>query len=113
MRMNKKTLILGAVLATTSLPMLAFAGGNPSAGQAKAKTCEACHGPTGESIDPTYPNLAGQHASYMEKALKDYRSGKRTNPIMAPMAATLSDQDIEDIAAWYAKQDGLKDLSIK
>ena len=49
----------------------------------------------------------------MEKALRDYRDGRRTNPIMAPMAANLSDQDIKDLAAWYAKQEGLQDISIK
>ena len=59
-----------------------------------------------------YPNLAGQHEDYLVKALADYRAGRRTNAIMAPMAANLSDQDIEDLAAWYASQDGLKDLSI-
>ena len=49
----------------------------------------------------------------MEKALRDYRDGRRTNAIMAPMAAGLSNQDIEDLAAWYASQEGLKDLSIQ
>jgi cytochrome c553 len=75
--------------------------------------CSACHGPDGKSVDPSYPNLAGQHESYLVKSLADYRAGRRVNAIMAPMAANLSDQDIEDLAAWYASQEGLKDLSIK
>ena len=61
---------------------------HPVAGKAKSLTCQACHGLDGKSILPEYPNLAGQHASYMEKALRDYRDGRRTNMIMAPMAPT-------------------------
>ena len=101
------------VLLLAALPLTAAAKGNPSAGKAKSVTCQACHGLDGKSVLPEYPNLAGQHESYMEKALRDYRDGRRTNPIMAPMAANLSDQDIKDLAAWYAKQEGLQDISIK
>ena len=100
-------------LSLAALPLSALAKGDPVAGKAKSITCQACHGLDGKSISPDYPNLAGQHASYMEKALRDYRDGRRINLIMAPMAAGLSDQDIKDLAAWYAQQDGLKDLSIK
>ena len=89
------------------------AKGDSTAGKVKAKVCEACHGPDGKSIAPNYPNLAGQHASYLAKSLADYRAGRRSNPIMGPIAAPLSDQDIEDLAAWFASQEGLKDLSIK
>ena len=95
------------------LPISLHADGNPAAGKDKAQVCAACHGPDGHSVDPSYPNLAGQYESYLVKALADYRAGRRTNAIMAPMAANLSDQDIEDLAAWYASQEGLKDLSIK
>ncbi len=95
------------------IPLSLQAKGNADAGQEKAKVCEACHGATGKSVDPSYPNLAGQHASYLVKALSDYRSGARTNPIMAGMASNLSNQDILDLAAWYASQQGLQDLSIK
>ena len=100
-------------LLLAALPFTALAKGDALAGKAKSTTCQACHGLDGKSVDPTYPNLAGQHESYMEKALRDYRGGRRTNPVMGPMAANLSDQDILDLAAWYAKQEGLKDLSIK
>jgi cytochrome c553 len=108
--------VLPATLLTLLLTSLAgslLAEGTPAAGKEKAKVCEACHGLDGKSIAPNYPNLAGQHESYLVKALADYRAGRRTNPIMAPMAMNLSDQDIEDLAAWYASQEGLKDLSIK
>ncbi len=104
--------LLGALLAA-ALPLSAAAKGNPEAGQVKAATCEACHGKTGKSIDPNYPNLAGQHESYLIKALSDYRSGQRSNAIMASFAASLTNQDIEDLASWFASQDGLEDLSIK
>lgn len=95
------------------LPGTLLAKGDPASGREKSTVCQACHGLDGKSIAPNYPNLAGQHESYLVKALADYRAGRRTNPIMAPMAVNLSDQDIEDLAAWYASQDGLKDLSIK
>lgn len=113
MKLNtvRDTLLLTVLL--LAAPSALLAKGDPNAGKNKAQTCAACHGTDGKSISPTYPNLAGQHESYLVKALADYRAGRRTNPVMGPMATGLSDQDIEDLAAWYASQDGLKDLSIK
>jgi cytochrome c553 len=81
--------------------------GNPAAGQAKAKTCVACHGADGNSASAEFPRLAGQQADYLVKALKDYKSGMRKNPIMAPQAANLSVRDMEDLAAFYSRQQGL------
>ena len=104
-----RTLLIAASLGLTCASVQA--DGHPLAGKEKAKVCEACHDPSGKIIDPSYPILAGQHESYLVKALADYRAGRRTNPVMAPMAASLSDQDIEDLAAFYASLDGLKDLS--
>jgi len=108
-----RTTLLVAFLAVTmvvaSRPV--WATGTPQAGMAKSATCEACHGKDGRGIDPTYPVLAGQYESYLIKALSDYRSGKRTNPIMAGMAAPLTNQDIEDLASWYASMQGLWDIS--
>ena len=114
MKIQNKTsrLTLIASLALT-LPIALHAGGDPAAGKEKAQVCAACHGQDGHSIDPNYPNLAGQYESYLVKALADYRAQRRANPIMAPLAANLSDQDIEDLAAWYASQEGLEDLHIK
>lgn len=108
--MTKKTIL---VLVLAALPLSVAAKGNASSGKEKAAVCEACHGTDGKSVDPSYPNLAGQYESYLTKALGDYRSGRRSDPVMAGMAANLSDQDIMDLAAWYASQDGLKDISIK
>ena len=101
------------VLLLACLPFSLMAKGDPQAGKEKAQVCEACHGPTGMSVDPSYPNLAGQQESYLQKSLGDYRSGRRTNAIMAGFATNLSNQDIMDLAAWFASQEGLKDLSIK
>ena len=109
---NLPLTIFIASLAAAMAPTVK-ADGDPAAGREKAQVCAACHGQDGKSVDPTYPNLAGQHESYLVKALADYRAGRRTNVIMAPMAANLSDQDIEDLAAWYSSQTGLEDLSIK
>ena len=80
------------------------AAGDAKTGQTKAAACAACHGMDGNSIAPTFPNLAGQHESYIVKQLKAFKSGQRTNPVMAPMAAPLSDQDIDDVAAYFASQ---------
>lgn len=87
--------------------------GNAAAGAEKAKTCASCHGATGnESLDDTYPKLAGQHPEYLAKALHDYKSGVRANAIMAGFAGGLSDDDINDLSAYYASQKGdLHDLS--
>ena len=110
---NVSLLALFASLAITLPASLLAAGGDPDAGKEKAMVCAACHGQDGKSVDPSYPNLAGQHESYLIKALADYRAGRRTNAIMAPMAVNLTDQDIKDLAAWYSNQEGLRDLSIK
>lgn len=113
MKNMKTSLIASVISAVLLIPGPLLAKGDPAKGQEKAATCEACHGKTGISIDPNYPNLAGQHYSYLVKALSDYRSGDRSNAIMASFAANLSNQDIEDLAAWYASQEGLEDLSVK
>jgi cytochrome c553 len=69
-----------------------------------AQTCVACHGNDGNGILPEYPNLAGQHADYLETSLKGYRSGQRKNAVMAGMAALLTDADIRELAHYYSKQ---------
>ena len=113
MAMNRTILLAALTALCAALPLTASAKGDPAAGKAKSVTCQACHGVDGKAISPDYPNLGGQYASYLVKALRDYRDGRRTNVIMAPMAANLTDQDIEDLAAWYASQEGLRDLKIK
>jgi cytochrome c553 len=113
MAMNRTILLAGVAALCTALPLTAAAKGDPVAGKAKSVPCQACHGVDGKAISPDYPNLGGQYASYLVKALRDYRDGRRTNVIMAPMAANLTDQDIEDLAAYYASQEGLRDLKMK
>lgn len=82
---------------------------NIEAGKQKAaEVCAACHGADGNSAAPAFPKLGGQHANYLAKALNDYKSGARKDPIMAGMAAALSREDIENVAAYYASQSGLK-----
>ena len=73
----------------------------------KVATCSACHGERGISVQAMYPNLAGQHKSYLVQALNGYRSGSRKNPIMAGFAAALSDADIQAIAEYFSTQQGL------
>ena len=113
MAFKRNMLMVATCALFATLPLTAAAKGDPVAGKEKSLTCQACHGVDGKAIAPDYPNLGGQYASYLEKALRDYRDGRRTNVIMAPMAANLTDEDIEDLAAWYASQEGLRDLDIK
>jgi cytochrome c553 len=75
---------------------------DPLAGKEKAKACAVCHGAMGIASNPGAPHLAAQPAVYLIEQMKDYRSGKRKNPVMSVIAKPLSDQDISDIAAWYA-----------
>ena len=79
----------------------AMAAGDAAAGKAKSATCVACHGPAGVSTVPMYPNLAGQHATYIVSQLKAFKSGERKNASMSPMAKPLSEKDMEDLAAYY------------
>ena len=99
------------ILLTCALSLFAvapvLAGGDAAAGKEKSQVCAACHGQMGESVAPDFPKLAGQHADYLERAMLDYKSGKRKNVIMAPMMEALSKTDMEDLAAFYASQEGL------
>ncbi|MCF6226519.1 MAG: cytochrome c [Xanthomonadales bacterium] len=85
--------------------------GDAAAGKEKSAMCAACHGADGNGTDPQYPRLAGQHQDYLAKSLHDYKSGDRKNPTMNSMVVGLTDDDIENLAAFYASLDGLKDLS--
>jgi cytochrome c553 len=76
--------------------------------QAKTKVCVQCHGPDGNSPSPEFPRIAGQHYDYLVKTLKDYKSGVRKSPIMAPMVANLTPRDIDELAEYYSKQKGLR-----
>lgn len=81
-----------------------FTGGSAEAGAGKAAVCGACHGPGGNSSNPEWPKLAGQHASYVYFQLKVLKSGERKTPVMNAQAVNLSDQDMRDLAAYFAAQ---------
>ncbi len=81
-----------------------YAEGDVGAGKEKSQVCAACHGIDGNSPNPVWPKLAGQHAEYIIKQLRDIKNGERDNAQMSPMAANLSEQDILDLAAYYSSQ---------
>jgi hypothetical protein len=93
---------IAAYFATTA--PLTSTGKAMGTAPAAAATCVACHGPDGVGITPDYPTLAGQHADYIEQALKAYRKGTRQNAIMNGMAAALTDADIHAVAQYFAQQ---------
>jgi cytochrome c553 len=99
--MNRSLIFLAAAAVLAAGPVLA-AEATPE----KATVCAACHGADGKATQPIYPHLAGQYASYLEQALREYRAGARKNPIMGAQAATLTDADIEQLAAYFAAQPG-------
>ena len=99
--MLKRMLLASFIMLLTS----GLYAGDAAAGKAKSTTCAACHGSSGISMIPIYPNLAGQHQSYLSTSLKAYRSQQRKGGNAAMMwgiAASLSDDDIDDLAAYYA-----------
>lgn len=78
--------------------------GDPQAGQEKSAVCQGCHGPDGNSLGPDWPNLADQHAGYIQKQVKNFQNGDRQDPTMSSMVIGLSEQDIADIAAYFSSQ---------
>ena len=93
-----------APAAPAAKPDNPFADGDATRGAAKAAVCSACHGPNGNSTNPDWPRLAGQSAVYIVEQLRLFRSGVRNNPVMKPLASSLSDQDIDDLAVYYEAQ---------
>lgn len=81
-----------------------LAAGDAEKGESLSVTCAACHGMDGNSINPIWPSLAGQHEAYLQRHLKLFRDGQRENALMYPMAVNLSDQDIADLAAYFSAQ---------
>ncbi|MEQ8954339.1 MAG: c-type cytochrome [Gammaproteobacteria bacterium] len=102
--MEKIVSVLLSAVVLAGAPGVLLAQGDPAAGQAKAALCATCHGNDGNSELAINPKLAGQNAKYMVKQLQDFKSGARPGLTMSAMVLTLSDQDMEDIAAWYASQ---------
>ena len=101
--MNK---LIVSLLLTVGISGIAHAAGDAAAGQAKAAVCGACHGPDGNSMAPNFPKLAGQGERYLDKQLHDIKSGKRQVLEMTGLLTNLSDQDLADIAAYFASQKG-------
>ena len=105
----KKLLFLIAVLfsgASVGLAGSAYAGGDAAAGKTKSAVCAGCHGADGNSLAPNFPKLAGQHANYLLKQLREFKSGVRKDStgMMPGMVAALSEQDMADISAYFASQ---------
>jgi cytochrome c553 len=99
--MNRRLVVTSGLVLLLPLLGHAQASGNPEAGKDKAaKVCAQCHGPEGMG-NATFPRLAGQYSDYLAKVLKDYKTGRRENALMKGFAVSLSDQDIEDLAAYY------------
>lgn len=99
-------LAAGALVIVSTAPAMAgsLVGGDAEAGKGKAAACAACHGPNGNSTNPAWPKLAGQSAAYTVSQLMAFKDGSRNNPVMAGQVANLSEQDMKDIAAYYAAQ---------
>jgi cytochrome c553 len=95
---------LFAVLSLALLLPMAAQAGDPARGQQLSEACVACHGADGNSVNPEWPKIAGQHADYIYKQLMDYKSGRRENALMAGQVANLDEQDMRDLGAYYARQ---------
>lgn len=102
--MTAKLVAALSVVAVLGWSASALAAGSPEAGQAKAATCSACHGMDGNSANPEWPTIAGQHETYILTQLKAFKAGGRQNPLMSPMAMILSDEDMADLAAYFSSQ---------
>jgi len=102
--MKKNLLALSLALAFTSASGILHAEGNINAGKDKAAVCASCHGDNGNSMVSTFPKLAQQHSSYLIKQLKAFKSGTRKNPMMSSIAMGLTNEDMVDIADYYAEQ---------
>ena len=97
---NIKAILLLAVF--ISMPLSSYAAGDAAAGKVKAASCAVCHGAEGISGTDIWLNLAGQKAGYLIKQMKAFRDGDRKDPMMSPMAAPLSDDDIANLAAYFS-----------
>jgi cytochrome c553 len=100
----KKLVTLVLISGLCLFALNASADGDAAAGKSKAAVCGACHGVDGNSVSAQFPKLAGQNASYIAAQLAAFKSGKRQNPIMGAQAKNLSEQDMQDVAAYFAAQ---------
>mgnify|MGYP001380107932 CR=1 FL=1 len=100
----RRSVVVSAAALMLVASGLAQAGGNAAKGKEKSAVCAACHGADGNSAAADFPKIAGQYPDYIATTLRHYKAGKRKNPIMAPMAANLSPEDIADLAAYFSSQ---------
>jgi len=107
---KEKSLFAREIFISFTLILLLFApvslliAGDIEAGKSKSIVCSACHGQDGNSINPLWPSLAGQHKQYTIHTLKAYKNGTRVDPVMQAQVMALTEQDFEDIAAYYHAQ---------
>lgn len=100
-------MIAAVALSMTVASTGVHAAGDAKAGKAKAVSCGGCHGADGNSANPSWPKLAGQHADYIAKQLEDFKAGKKRNdPLMAGQVASLSSQDMADLGAFFSSKAG-------
>lgn len=100
-----RTLVLASLMTLFCIGAANALEGDPAAGKSKSAICAACHGADGNSINPQWPNLAGQHPAYMAKQLADIKKGKtRKSAVMAPILAMLSEQGMADVSAYFSTQ---------
>lgn len=97
---NIRNMLLMALI--SNLPIISYAAGDAAAGKSKAASCAMCHGAEGVSANDIWPNLAGQKQGYLKKQMKAFKDGTRKDPMMSPMAAPLSDDDIDNLAAYFS-----------
>jgi cytochrome c553 len=102
--MKLQSIVLLSVLCCLRANAASQPEGSAEEGQTKSATCVACHGANGNSPNPEWPNIAGQHGPYILKQLQAFKAGTRQNPLMTPIAMTLSEDDMADLAAFYATQ---------
>jgi cytochrome c553 len=93
--------LVATLLAAAQLQAESLVEGSAEAGKAKSLTCTACHGAEGNSVNPLWPNTAGQHAKYVVTQLQAFKSGERMNPLMTSQAMLLNDQDMADLAVYF------------
>jgi len=102
--MKLQRLAWSVVVSSLALSFPVWGDGSAEEGQAKSTPCIACHGVNGNSSNPQWPNLAGQSQWYIVKQLKAFKAGDRSDPLMSPMATALSDDDMEDLGAYFSAQ---------
>ena len=98
-----KNVLIALAITAVGTPVAALAG-DAAAGQAKSAVCAACHGVDGNSVNPEWPNIAGQHAEYIEHSIESYQAGTRQNALMSAQAMILSPEDTADLAAYFSSQ---------